>query len=262
MERNTKQLIVILSLMSATFLVKGKNDFISYPDTFILKPNNIEHALEIEPYEVIWSQDVTEPDGKKRKGINTITDIVTIEKNKNESKVIQRTLKWEDVDNNIYIKSDRLDYQTLEPLSVDIRWNPNYVQHTDINGQQLFSTSLKNEFSESKMSVSQLEEKGFTWSSDGFALIAFAGKTDKIFALQTLSGLPHNPQLGRKNFEYQKDEQLKIEGIGTFNTKVLSDMGSSIKTTYWLADQKPYIVKVKFVQPEGIVTVWKLEEMK
>ena len=70
-------------------------------------------AIQIAPYEVIWSQEVTEPDGKKRKGINTITDIVDIEQLPNGQKIIHRKLKWLDEKGNYYIKSDQLDYENF-----------------------------------------------------------------------------------------------------------------------------------------------------
>jgi len=252
------QLLPVGILFITTHSLKAS--FIVIPDTNIhlITPDNLNKQILIQAYKVVWSQQVTEPDGTQRKGINTITDEVKIEKDSKGSKVIHRRLKWADV----YIKSDRLDYGTLQPLSIDIRWNPAYVQHTDISGNQLVSSSIKNEFTPARISVAQLEKAGFTWSSDGFMLVVCGGEISGSFALQTLSGLPHQPKIEQKQFEYVGGEKVTIAGIGGFQTRVIKDVGRNIVATYWLSEKKPYIVKVRFDQPSGQMTEWKLEELE
>lgn len=255
------QLLLVSLIFAAPTL---KASISNFPDTNIhlITPENLNKKVQIQDYKVVWSQQVTEPDGTQRKGINTITDVVKIEKRKDGKKVIHRSLKWEDTNNNVYIKSDQLDYETLQPLSIDIRWNPGYVQHTDLKGLQLISTSVKNEFEPVKFTITHLEEPGFTWSSDGFMLVVCGGEISGSFALQTLSGLPHQPKIEQKQFEYVGEEKVTIAGIGGFQTRVIKDVGRNIVATYWLSEKKPYIVKVRFDQPNGQMTVWKLEELE
>ena len=230
-------------------------------DSLILGTDRV-HTIELDSYTVVWSQLVIEPDGNQRQGINTITDSVLVDRSRSNGE-IRRVLKWEDVDNNVYIKSDLLDYQTLRPKAIDIRWNPGYVQHTDILENTIISTSLKTEFDCSKVHISRLSKIGFTWSSDGFALIVANKVPAGRFYLQTLAGLPHNPKLGLREFEFQSTEEIDLASWGIFKSKKIEDLAAgNIKTTYWVTDRKPYIVQVRFQQPNGQVTIWKIESIK
>ncbi len=229
-------------------------------DSIVINHNTIDD-MSIEPYKVIWSQDVIEPGGKKRKGINTITDNVTIDTILGKLH-IKRALKWEDTNNNVYIKSDVLDYKTLKPVAVDIRWNPNYIQHSDIKSNTVISTTIRNAFATNKVSVTPLDIIGLTWSSDGFPLVVTKNIPIGKFYMQTINGLPHSPKLGIKVFDYQKNETIQINTIN-YKTRVISDIsGGNTKATYWVSDQKPYIIKVQFEQPDGQITTWKLDHIE
>ena len=220
------------------------------------------HKIGLESYKVVWSQEVIEPNGHKRDGINTITDSVKIAKNAAGYPEIRRVLKWEDINNNIYIKTDVLDYYTLRPKSIDVRWNPSYVQHTDITGNTLVSSTLKNEFASARVQVTQLDQVGITWSSDGFALIVAQNVPVGKFYLETLNGLPDQPTTGMREFENHGIEQISLGAFGDFSSKKITDLSADIKTTYWLSSIKPYVVQVRFEQPNGQITTWKIESIK
>lgn len=247
--------LIFLVILFLTNVINAKNEN-------LFTPNN-NAAVKIESYESVWTQTVTEPNGKTRKGINTISDSVQVKSAKDGTKTIQRSVKWTDTNNNWYIKTDLLDYITLKPLSIDIRWNPNYVQHTDIKGKNLVSTSLKNQFSTSKLTMFQLKDIGYTWSSDGFMLNVVGKLADKKFSLQTLNNLPHSPTIGKKDFELIGSEKIEINNIGNFDTRIFKTIDNgNIVATYWLANKKPYIVKVRFVQLNNQITVWNLNSVK
>ncbi len=221
------------------------------------------HKIGLESYRVVWSQEVIEPNGYKRAGINTITDSVKVAKNAAGYPEIRRVLKWEDVNDNIYIKTDVLDFYTFRPKSIDVRWNPSYVQHTDITGNTLVSSSLKSEFASAKVHVTQLDQVGLSWSSDGFALLVAQNLPVGIFYLETLNGLPDQPSSGLRAFENHGVEQISLGAFGDFSSKKITDLSAgATKTTYWLASVKPYIVQVRFEQPNGQVTIWKIESIK
>lgn len=219
-------------------------------------------AIQIQPYKVVWAQEVVESNGKKRVGINTITDIVKID-SINHMKVIKRVLEWKDTNNNVYTKSDILKYGTLQPISIDIRWNPSYVQHTDFKETTAISFSLKNTFDDTKVSISKLKSVDFSWSSDGFPLIAAQDVAEELFYMKVLNGLPNNINTKKKVFKILKSETLNIDQLGAVKTKVIEDIsGGNIKTTYWLSKEKPYIVKVRFIQPDNLITTWKIKKIE
>ncbi len=219
------------------------------------------HQIYLESYTVVWTQLVIEPEGNQRPGINTITDSVHIDSSSKAE--VRRVLKWEDINHNLYVKSDVLDYHTLLPKVIDIRWNPSYIQHTDIKDNTVISSSLKSEFDANKMHISRLEKIGFSWSSDGFTLLVASEVPQGRFYLETLNGLPHNPQPGLREFDYQAMENIDLGKWGNFKCRKIEDLSAgNIKTTYWLANRKPYIVQVRFQQPNGQITIWKIKSIK
>ena len=222
-----------------------------------LKPSDTN--IHIEPYVLVWSQTVIESNGKTRKGINTMTDKVVIF---NDS--IIRSMHWEDTSNNTYTKTDVLKKESLEPLSIDIRWNPEYVQHTDVVNNTYISTALSNSVSKTKLSIKALNDSGFTWSSDGFALLSILNQDLKnTFSLQVIQGLPSNPKLDKKSFKIIATETIDIKTLGQTQTQKIQLLDSgNTKTTYWLSQSKPYIVKVKFEQDNGQTTIWNIESLK
>nr|WP_321237331.1 hypothetical protein [uncultured Psychroserpens sp.] len=234
-------------------------NFIGFSQTNTLPITPSQTKIDIESYTLIWSQTVIESDGSKRKGINTMTDKVTV-----SNDTIIRSMHWVDTSNNTYTKTDVLKASSLEPLSIDIRWNPEYVQHTDIINQNYISNSLNNSKSRLISSTNQLDDIGFTWSSDGFALISILDKDIKdSFALQVINDLPHEPKIGIKKFKIIKEELLDIKGIGTVSTKKIEALNSGkTKIFYWLSNSKPYIIKVKFKQENGQITTWNIETLK
>lgn len=247
----------ILLTLCAFLLCNGQT---KPKDSIVINHNTIGE-MAIEPYKVIWSQDVIEPNGNKRKGINTITDNVSVDTIQGKLCLI-RALRWEDTNNNVYVKSDVLDYKTLKPLAVDIRWNPSYIQHSDIKKHTVISTTLRNTYATNKISVNELDTIGLTWSSDGFPLVVTKNIPIGKFYMLTLNGLPHTPKLGIKTFDYLKNETLQINSI-SYKTRVISDIsGGNTKATYWVSDQKPYIIRVRFEQPDGQITTWKLDHIE
>lgn len=219
--------------------------------------------IEIQGYRATWSQEVIEPNGTERIGINTITDTVSVEKTIRGERIIHRIVRWTDTAGNFFVKTERLDYTTLLPISIDVRWNPSYIQHTDLVGTTLLSSSIQDEFSTARLTVSTLKDIGYSWSSDGFTLVAVGKITAKEFSLQTLQNLPHEPEIGKTDFESLGKEIVEINGIGVYSTKLFSTVNSQrIVATYWLANVKPYVVKVSFRKPDGQKTTWKLESVE
>ncbi|MCD2260999.1 hypothetical protein [Psychroserpens luteolus] len=242
--------IISISYLSINFIGQAQTDS-------IIKPSQTN--VEIESYTLVWSQTVIEPNGTKRKGINTMTDKVIVS---NDS--ITRSMYWVDTSNNTYTKTDVLKQSTLKPLSIDIRWNPEYVQHTDIINNTYITTSLTNSISNSKLSINTLNDSGFTWSSDGFALTSILNRNiEGTFSMQVIQGLPKNPKLGVKSFKIIDTEVLDIKKIGKVNTKKIEVLNNgNTQTTYWLSSSKPYIVKVMFEQDNGQTTIWNVESIK
>ncbi|WP_299278733.1 hypothetical protein [uncultured Psychroserpens sp.] len=223
----------------------------------LIKPSDTN--VHIESYTLVWSQTVIESNGTTRKGINTMTDKVIV-----NSDSIIRSMHWQDTSNNTYTKTDVLKKHSLEPLSIDVRWNPEYIQHTDVVNNTYISTALSRSTSNTKLSIKELDDTGFTWSSDGFALISILNQDIKnTFSLQVVQGLPKNPRLDIKSFKIAHKETLDIKALGKIATQKIEVLNAgNVKTTYWLSDSKPYIVKVLFEQDNGQTTIWNVESLK
>ncbi len=219
-------------------------------DTLTITPSTVS-LNDFTSYSLTWEQEVIEPSGTKRKGVNIIIDKAQV-----HGANIHRSLRWESTDGSWYEKADVLNKNSLAPVSIDIRWSPNYVQHTDFKDGTVISTSLDNSFSDSEVSVTTLEDPGFTWSSDGFTLISAIGKSSNVLRLITVNGLPHLPVPGTQLLEFLESEQLDIPQIGMVDARKFSILNSNTKSLYWLSESAPYIVKVQFTQPSGQVTTW------
>ncbi len=254
----TKSLIIF----GITGLILMTHSLFAQLDTLVFTPSNA--MIKVEPYQLTWIQQVKEPDGSMREGINEIHDLVEIDTNKNGLVTVTRQLKWLDTAGNYYLKSDRLHLDNLQPLSVDIRWNPAHMDRSQFTDNVALGFTIKDEFSYPKISSHEFSAEGYSWSSDGFPLLV----TNSIvfsegpFYLQTLSGLPHTPATSKQLFECVGKETLVLDGLGRLNTRVIEKHSNNLQTTYWLSKEAPYIVSVRFEQDNGIITTWVIKDLE
>ncbi len=217
-------------------------------------------SRSISAYTTLWSQKVTEPDGTVRRGNNTIRDSVYVVEDEGLESLVKE-VKWLGTNNSWFIRTDKLNPQNFAPRSVDVRWNPSYVQHTDFEESLVSGATLSDPLKVTKLSLVPYRNTGFAWASDGGPLIGLKIPDVPYFILETVSGYPDQPVQSEKFFEIVGREKIVVNKLGEQIALHLVNRSSNLVSHYWLVDKKPYLVKVLFEQNTGQKTEWVIESL-
>ena len=224
-----------------------------------IRPGDVEMSgAHIESYTARWRQWVTEADGMKRPGINTIWDSVAVAQREDGHAVIERTVTWRDTQGGLYVRADVLDHATLTPLHMDVRFAPRYVQHVDFDGDLVQGVEFSDPFANARMVRAYLDHAVFNWSSDGFLLNGLGLSEGTEAELAVVQGLTSAPAIGWMPVDVVRKESLDVGAWGLREALVVVQPSSSAAATYWITREPPYMVRVEFLQDNGTHTRWEL----